>query len=94
MVGTRRISMLRQYSGTEDITSDLSRNKITIVSGLAKGTYFNSSQMCSRKHGGRTIAVFACGLDIASGRVRGAKAIIENGALISEYPLGTKTKTR
>ena len=44
--------------------------------------------------GGRTIAVSACGLDIIypAENANLAKQIIEHGALISEYPLGTKPK--
>ena len=92
VVGTRKISMYGRQV-TEDFTSDLSRNKITIVSGLAKGTD-SVAHKCALENGGRTIAVFACGLDIVYPAENAglAKAIIENGALISEYPLGTKPK--
>jgi DNA processing protein len=44
--------------------------------------------------GGRTIAVFGCGLDIVypAENLKLAQAIMEHGALVSDYPLGTKPK--
>jgi len=44
--------------------------------------------------GGRTIAVLACGLDLVypAENVKMAQAIMGQGALISEYPLGTRPK--
>ena len=43
---------------------------------------------------GRTIAVFACGLDTVypSEHTSLAQAIVENGALVSEYPLGVRPR--
>jgi DNA processing protein len=44
--------------------------------------------------GGRTIAIFACGLDTIypAENASLARRIVNQGALISEYPLGTKPK--
>src|SRR4030042_1797987 len=44
--------------------------------------------------GARTIAVFGCGLDIVypAENAKLAREILEHGALISEYPLGTRPK--
>ncbi len=44
--------------------------------------------------GGRSIAVLACGLDIVypSENANLAQSIMQQGALISEYPLGTRPK--
>ena len=92
VVGTRRATVYgRQVA--EEISADLARNKITVVSGLALGidSVAHSSALAA---GGRSIAVFACGLDIVyPGENAGlARQIVEQGALISEYPLGTRPK--
>jgi DNA processing protein len=92
IVGTRRASVYGKQV-TEEIVTDLAQSKITIVSGLAKGidTVAHRSALDA---GGRTIAVFACGLDVIyPGENAGlARSIIEHGALISEYPLGTRPR--
>jgi len=92
VVGTRRASVYGKQV-TEEIVTDLAQSKITIVSGLAKGidTVAHQSALAA---GGRSIAVFACGLDIVypSENARLARSIIEQGALISEYPLGTRPR--
>jgi len=92
VVGTRRISAYGRQV-TEEIVADLARNKITIVSGLAKGidTLAHRSALDA---GGRSIAVFACGLDTVypSENAALARSIIQQGALISEYPLGTRPR--
>ena len=92
VVGTRRSTVYgRQVA--EEITADLARNKITIVSGLAKGIDSIAHQGALGA-GGRTIAVAGCGLDIVYPAENAALArkIIEQGALISEFPLGTRPK--
>jgi len=92
VVGTRHSTMYGRQV-TEDIVTDLARNGITIISGLAKGidTIAHKSALNA---GGRTIAVFACGLDLVypSENARLAHDIMEHGAIISEYPLGTRPK--
>ena len=92
VVGTRRSTVYgRQVA--EEITADLARNKITIVSGLAKGIDSIAHQS-ALEAGGRTIAVFGCGLDIVypAENASLAREIMERGALISEFPLGAKPK--
>jgi DNA processing protein len=92
IVGTRRATVYGRQV-TEDIVEDLVRSNITIVSGLAKGID-SIAHRTALDMNGRTIAVFASGLDIVypAENARLAGAIIEQGALISEYPLGTKPK--
>lgn len=92
VVGTRRATIYGRQV-TEEIVSDLARNKITIISGLAKGID-SVAHRAALEAGGRTIAVFACGLDIVypAENAKLAREIMEHGALISEYPLGTKPK--
>jgi len=76
-----------------DISFKLAQVGLTIVSGLAYGI-----DACAHKAaleaGGRTIAVLANGLDEKSmfpkENLDLSRKIIENGALISEYPIGTE----
>lgn len=92
VVGTRRATVYgRQVA--EEIAADLVRNKITIVSGLAKGID-SIAHRSALEAGGRSIAVFACGLDIVYPAENAdlARRIMQQGALISEYPLGTRPK--
>lgn len=92
VVGTRRATIYGREV-TERIASDLARNKITIVSGLARGID-SVAHRAALDAGGRTIAVFACGLDIVypAENLKLAQAIMERGALVSEYHLGTKPR--
>jgi DNA processing protein len=92
IVGTRHASAYgRQVA--EEITSDLARNKITIVSGLARGIDAIAHR-AALEVGGRTIAVCGCGVDMVypSDHVTLARQIMEHGALVSEFPLGTRPK--
>jgi DNA processing protein len=89
VVGTRRPTFYGREVA-EQIVGDLARNRITIVSGLARGIDATAHRAVLDS-GGRSIAVFGCGLDIVYPRehVKLARQIMENGALISEFPLGT-----
>ena len=92
VVGTRRATVYgRQVA--EELATDLARSGITIVSGLAKGID-SVAHRSALGAGGRTIAVFGCGLDIVYPAENAALArdIIQQGALISEYPLGTRPR--
>jgi DNA processing protein len=92
IVGTRRATVYGRQV-TEEIVTDLAQNNITIVSGLARGidSVAHHSALAA---GGRSLAVFACGLDIVYPGENDnlARQIMQRGALISEYPLGTKPK--
>jgi DNA processing protein len=92
VVGTRRPTIYGRQV-TEEIVADLARSKITIVSGLARGID-SVAHRAALDAGGKTIAVFASGLDIVypGENVKLAQAIMEHGALVSEYPLGVKPK--
>jgi len=92
VVGTRRATVYGRQI-TEEIVTDLAQSKITIVSGLAKGIDSVAHQVALAA-GGRSIAVFACGLDIVypADNANLARSIMQQGALISEYPLGTRPK--
>ena len=91
VVGTRLPS---SYGKTvaSSMVRELASRGITIISGLALGIDGISHQACL-EGGGKTIAVFGSGLDIIYPyyHKKLAKEIVEKGgALISEYPPGTK----
>ena len=92
VVGTRRPTIYgRQVA--EELVADLVRSNIVIVSGLARGIDTVAHRI-ALDNGGRTIAVFGSGLDVIypAENAKLAQAIMENGALVSEFPLGTRPK--
>ncbi|MEE9399821.1 MAG: DNA-processing protein DprA [Dehalococcoidales bacterium] len=92
IVGTRRATVYGRQV-TEEIVADLAQSKITIVSGLAKGID-SLAHKSALDASGRSIAVFACGLDTVypSENADLARRIMRQGALVSEYPLGTRPR--
>ena len=94
VVGTRRATAY----GT-DMTARISRGLaqagVTLVSGLALGIDTVAHRVAVET-GSRTIAVFGCGLDTIYPHQNRhlAEQIVENGALVSEYPMGTKPDAR
>ena len=90
MVGTRRISAYGQQI-TRDTSFYLAGHGLTIVSGLARGVDALAHQSALQA-GGRTIAVLGSGVDVIypPEHRQLAEAIIERGAIISDYPLGTQ----
>lgn len=92
VVGTRRASIYGKQV-TEEIVADLAGNGITIISGLARGID-SIAHRTALEAGGRTIAVTGCGLDTVypGEHVNLAHKIAGQGALVSEYPLGTKPR--
>jgi DNA processing protein len=75
---------------TSDIVGDLANFGFTIVSGLARGIDTLSHKVALEK-GKRTIAIVGNGLDIVfpPENKNLAQKIEKNGAIISEFPLGT-----
>jgi DNA processing protein len=92
IVGTRRPTVYGRQV-TEEIVGDLARSGITIISGLARGID-SVAHRAALDAGGKTVAVFGSGLDIVypGENAKLAQAMIEHGALVSEYPLGVKPK--
>ena len=94
VVGTRGPTAYGREAASV-LAADLARNGITIVSGLARGID-GIAHRAALDTGGRTIAVVANGLDIVypsehAGLSRRAE---EQGAVVSEYPLGVRPNPR
>lgn len=89
VVGTRSATEYGKLVA-EKLGSDLARSGITVVSGLARGID-SAAHRGALRAGGRNLAVLACGVDLVypPGNRDLARRIVENGALISEFPLGT-----
>ena len=77
----------------ESIVSELASSNLTIVSGMAKGIDALAHQT-ALEGGSKTIAILGNGLDIIYPKENKklAKDIENQGALISEFPLGVKPK--
>lgn len=90
IVGTREPTLYGKVQA-ERFSSLLAERKVTIISGLARGID-SAAHNGALKSGGRTIAVTGSGLDIIypPENKKLYNQIIENGLIISEYPLGTK----
>jgi len=90
IVGTRRVSEYGQQI-TRDASIYLAGHGLTIVSGLARGVD-GIAHRHTLEAGGRTIAVLGSGVDVIypPEHRKLAEAISENGAVISDYPLGTQ----
>jgi len=94
LVGTRRATSYGKQVARM-LGGDLARSGVTVVSGLARGIDGIAHQ-AALDAGGRTIAVTACGLDqvYPPEHRKLAQAIVESGALVSDYPLGTRPEAR
>ena len=92
VVGTRRVSPYGRQV-TAELCRGLASNRVTVVSGLARGVD-GIAHEAALEAGGRTIAVQACGLDIVYPPEHAglAERIAEQGAVISEQPLGIRPK--
>ncbi len=90
VVGTRGPTVYgKELAGR--VVPELVQNGLTIVSGLARGID-SIAHRSALDAGGRTIAVLGCGIDViypAENRQLYAR-IQESGAVVTEYPLGTK----
>ncbi len=90
VVGSRTVSEYGRCAA-EKIAGDLAAQGITVVSGMATGID-TEAHWASLKSGGRTIAILGCGIDVVYPASNNSlyKEIINNGAVISEFPFGTK----
>jgi len=90
VVGTRRVTPYGRQVANE-LALYLAQNGIMVVSGLARGVDAIAHQSAIRA-GGRTIAVLGSGVDVIypPEHVRLAGEICKQGALVSDYAMGTK----
>ncbi len=89
IVGSRKATAYGKHI-TQKLANELSDFGITLVSGMAKGVD-TEAHLAYVKKNKRNIAVLGCGVDVVypkSNRYIYEK-IIENGSVISEFPLGT-----
>lgn len=88
IVGARKCTDYGKRA-TRDIAEGIAAAGVTIVSGLALGLDAEA-HTAALKESSRTIAVLANGLDdvYPASNLALAEKIIENGALVSEQPLG------
>jgi DNA processing protein len=93
IVGTRKATPYGRQAA-DHFSTELAAHRITIVSGLARGIDAVAHR-AALNAGGRTIAVLACGLDIVypPEHLKLAQEIIQHGALISDYPIGTQPRS-
>jgi DNA processing protein len=89
VVGSRLASTYGKYV-TEKLSRELALKGITVVSGLARGIDA-AAHRGALAGKGRTIAVLGCGLDLVYPPENEplAAAIAAQGALVTEFPLGT-----
>lgn len=90
VVGTRRVTAYGREV-TSRLAGELGRCGVTVVSGMARGVD-SMAHRSALEAGGRTIAVLGSGLDViypAENR-KLARQIVAQGALVSDYSLGTK----
>lgn len=90
IVGTRRASTYGREVA-QILGRELARSGVTVVSGLALGID-TVAHRAAIDAGGRTLAVLGSGVDqIYPPQNRGlAQAISSQGAVLSDYPLGTR----
>lgn len=92
VVGTRRATAYGRQAASE-FARGLAANGVTVVSGLARGVD-TIAHRTALDSGGRTVAVLANGLDTIypPENRRLAEEIAARGAVLADYPLGTKPR--
>lgn len=90
IVGTRRATLYGR-SVAKKFASELARLGFCVVSGMARGTD-TAAHEGALEAGGKTIAVFGCGLDIIypPENLDIYKQIVAEGAAVSEFPFGRR----
>ena len=90
VVGTRKPTAYGREA-SRVLSHDLAKAGVTIVSGLARGVD-GIAHRAALEAGQRTIAILGSGIDVIYPREHASLAaeIVENGALVSEHPLGAR----
>jgi DNA processing protein len=93
VVGTRRVTPYGRQVAAE-VSRFLAENGVTVVSGLARGVDAIAHQTAV-KAGGRTFAVLGSGVDVIypPEHRKLAEDIAQQGAVISDYPMGTQPES-
>jgi DNA processing protein len=91
VVGSRHSSTYGRLTA-ERLGEELAARGVTVVSGLARGIDAAAHRGALKVVEGRTIAVFGCGINqvYPSQHAGLAAQVAGQGALISEFPIGTK----
>jgi DNA processing protein len=94
VVGTRRATRYGRDM-THRLSTGLATAGVTVISGLARGID-GIAHTASLDAGGRTLAVLGSGVDqiYPPEHRKLSERIVEHGALISEFPLGTRPEAR
>jgi DNA processing protein len=94
LVGTRAASYYGLKAGRR-LARELAERGVTVVSGLARGID-TAAHQGALEGGGRTLAVLGCGLDVVYPPENRElyQRVTAQGALISEFPLGTPPEAR
>lgn len=92
IVGARNATINGRKTASK-IAHDLTNNKILVISGMARGidSAAHKGAMYACDQQGPTIAVLGTGVDIPYPKENAGlyNQIIEQGAIVSEFPLGT-----
>lgn len=90
MVGTREVTPYGVEAATK-LSVGLAHCGATVVSGMALGVDA-ASHKGALKGGGKTVAAIGCGIDYdyPAGHKELKRLIAQNGAVVSEYPPGTR----
>jgi DNA processing protein len=90
IVGTRKASPYGR-DAAQYFAKHLAQNGVTVISGLAHGIDA-AAHRAALENNGRTIAVLGCGIDQVYPRDHSGLAsdICKHGAVISEFPVGTR----
>ena len=94
MVGTRRPTAYGREVAAH-LAGELAEAGVAVISGLARGID-GVAHRATLKAGGRTVAVLGCGVDVTYPPEHAVlmEEIADSGAVLSEYPLGTKPEAR
>ncbi len=89
IIGSRKATAYGM-AAAQSISASLAKAGLTIVSGFARGID-SAAHRAALNHQGRTLAILGCGLDVCYPVENRDlfQRLPEQGAFLSEYPLGT-----